>query len=307
MNVDLTHWLSGRLSGSERIWGAVGPALFLLGYIALAAVAYAVRRRFRGPFHDEEMDNRGQGGLTTAGLRHFFAWTMRPFWTVLARVGFPPNAITSVSFAFALGAGVGVAAGRFALGGWLFIVAGALDFLDGRVARSTGRTSKSGAALDSILDRYVESALIVGLAWYYRHDWVLVPCLLALTGSLLVPYVRARGESLGVKMSDVGFMQRPERVLLLGIGTALSPIIEVVFAPVDPHPPHRLAIAALVVLAATSHVTALQRLHGLVQKLQGKKPSGIGRPVRSALSNGIATLVDFAVAASLVVLLEGHA
>jgi phosphatidylglycerophosphate synthase/putative flippase GtrA len=307
MSVDLAHWLSGRLSGSERIWGAVGPALALLGYLALAAVAYAVRRRFRGPFHDEEMDHRGEGGLTTPGLRHFFAWTMRPFWTVLARVGFPPNAITSVSFAFALGAGVGVAAGRFALGGWLFIVAGALDFLDGRVARSTGRTSKSGAALDSILDRYVESALIVGLAWYYRHDWVLVPCLLALTGSLLVPYVRARGESLGVKMSDVGFMQRPERVLLLGIGTALSPIVEVVFAPADPHPPHRLAIGALVVLAAASHVTALQRLHGLVQMLQGKKPSGIGRPVRSALSNGVATLIDFAAAASLVVAFEGHA
>jgi phosphatidylglycerophosphate synthase/putative flippase GtrA len=307
MNFEIAHWLAGRLSGSERVWTAIAPALFLIAYFLLAAAAYSIRRLVRGPFHDEEMDDRGQGGLTTAGLRHFFAWTMRPWWTLLARIRFPPNAITSVSFAFALGAGVGVAAGRFALGGWLFVFAGALDFLDGRVARSTGRTSPSGAALDSILDRYVESALIVGLAWYYRQSWVLVPCLLALTGSLLVPYVRARGESLGVRMADVGFMQRPERVLLLGIGTALSPIVEVVFAPFDPHPPHRLAIAALVVLAIASHATALQRLHGLVRKLGGGLPPNPGSPLRSAVANTVATVVDFAVAASLVYLLEGHA
>jgi len=306
MSVDLTHWLFGRLSGSERVWSAIAPALFLLGYLAIAAIAYAVRRVVHGPFHDEEMDHRGEGGLTTRGLRHFFAWTMRPFWTVLARVRFPPNAITSLSFAIAFGAGVGVAAGRFALGGWLFIVAGALDFLDGRVARSTGRTSPTGAALDSILDRYVESALIVGLAWYYRESWVLVACLLALTGSLLVPYVRARGESLGVRLADVGFMQRPERVLLLGIGTAMSPIVEVMVAPHNPHPPHRVAIVALVVLAVTSHATALQRLHGLVRLLGGGGESSIARPVRAAVANGVATAVDFSIAAALVYLFEHH-
>jgi len=306
MSADLTHWVFGRLSGSERVWSAIAPALFLLAYLALAAIAYAVRRTVRGPFHDEEMDHRGEGGLTTRGLRHFFAWTMRPFWTVLARVRFPPNAITSLSFAIAFGAGVGVAAGRFALGGWLFIMAGALDFLDGRVARSTGRSSPTGAALDSILDRYVESALIVGLAWYYRESWVLVACLLALTGSLLVPYVRARGESLGVRLADVGFMQRPERVILLGVGTAMSPIVEVILAPHNPHPPHRLAIVALVVLAVTSHATALQRLHGLLKLLGGATETGIGRPVRAAVANGVATVIDFSVAAALVYLFERH-
>jgi hypothetical protein len=92
------------------VWGAIAPAIFLLVFFALAGVAYGARRLVRGPFHDEEMDDRGQGGLTTAGLRHFFAWTMRPLWTVLARIRFPPNAITSLSFAFALGAGVSAAA-----------------------------------------------------------------------------------------------------------------------------------------------------------------------------------------------------
>jgi phosphatidylglycerophosphate synthase len=305
MNLEFGHWLAGRLSGMERIVGAAGPVLFLLAYFGVAAVAYQALRIWRGPFQDEEMVLRTSGGFASRRVKHFFAWTMRPWWTVLARVGFPPNAITSLSFALALAAAVAAAAGRFALGGWLFVMAGALDFIDGRVARSTGRTSPSGAALDSVLDRYVESALIAGLCWYYRHGWVLVPCLLALTGSMLVPYVRARGESLGVSLKEVGFMQRPERVLLLGAGTALSPILEVIVAPDDPHPPHRLAIATLVVLAVTSHATALQRLYQLVRALGGAQGPGLAQPLRVASMQVVATLADLAVASAIVFTLRG--
>jgi phosphatidylglycerophosphate synthase/putative flippase GtrA len=299
MTEDWSHWIAGRLSGSERVLSSAGPALLLLSYFAVAGVSYQVRRWRRGPFRDEEMETRAMGGLASRGLRHFFAWTMRPWWTLLARVGFPPNAITSAAFAVALAAGLAAAAGRFALGGWLFVIAGALDFLDGRVARSTGRTTPGGAALDSVLDRYVESALIVGLAWYYRHDWVLVACLLALTGSLLVPYVRARGESLGISLSDVGLMQRPERIFLLGAGTALSPVLEVLIAPGDPQPPHRLAIGALVLLGVTAHFTAFQRLHELLRALGGGEPN-VALPFRGAVVNLMATVADFAVAGALV-------
>jgi phosphatidylglycerophosphate synthase/putative flippase GtrA len=304
VNLDFAHWLMGRLSGVERILGAAGPVLLLLVYFAIAAPVYLAQRVWRGPFLDEEMVARG-GGFASRCAKHFFAWTMRPFWMSLARVGFPPNAITSLALALALAAAVATAGGRFALGGWLFIMAGVLDFIDGRVARTTGRSSPSGAALDSVLDRYVESALIAGLAWYYRHDWVLAACLLALTGSLLVPYVRARGESLGVALKDIGFMQRPERVLLLGAGTALSPILEVIVAPDDPHPPHRLAIATLVLLAVTSHATALQRLYALVRALGGAPEHGVERPIEVAALQGVATLADFAVASALVYALRG--
>jgi phosphatidylglycerophosphate synthase/putative flippase GtrA len=296
---DLERWFSGSLTSSERVVTAVGPPLAIVLYFVLAALLYLVRARFRGPFRDEEMDGRGDGGVSARGLRHFFAWTMRPFWTVLARLRFPPDVITTLSIAVAFGAGVAVAAGRFSLGGWLFMAAGMLDYLDGRVARSIGQTSEAGAALDSVLDRYVESALLVGLAWYYRGSWVLVPCLLALTGSLLVPYVRARGEALGARMKDVGFMQRPERIVVLSIGTALSPIIEVWLAPGVQNPPHRLAIFAVLLIAVTAHVTAIQRLLALLRLLAGPTAvSANGRPVRSLLVNLTATLVDLAVAGS---------
>lgn len=300
MNVDFARWVVGHLSGAERIWSAAGPALLLCAYFAFGAIAYAGHNLLRGRFRDEEMDARGGGGLSTRGLRHFFAWTMRPWWTLLARAHFPPNAITSLSMAVAAGAGIGVAAGRFALGGWLFVTAGALDFIDGRVARGSGQVTRAGAALDSILDRYVESAFIVGLAWYYRHDWVLVVCLLALTGSMFVPYVRARGEALGVTMKDVGFMQRPERVLVLGAGTALSPIVEVVADPNNPHPRHWLAVVALTLVAVFSHGTALQRASSLLAALDGKRPKlSMTRPLKTLGASALATAIDLAVAASV--------
>lgn len=295
----VTSWLTGRLSTSERIVTSVAPAALLVAVVTIALAVYVVRNATRGRFHDEEMDHRGLGGLIGAEVRHFFAWMVRPLWRAFAVAGVPPNAITTLSLGLAMASGVAVAAGRFALGGWIFVAAGALDFLDGRVARETGRVTAGGAALDSVLDRYVESALLVGLAWYYRGSWALLPALLALTGSLFVPYVRARGEALGATMRDVGFMQRPERILVLGFTVAFSPVPEALLVPDDPMPPHRLAIAGLVLIALTSHATALQRLAHLVRSLDPVKLDLRPLP-RHLLASLIATAVDFLTVAALV-------
>ena len=105
------------------------------------------------------------------------------------------------------------------------------------------------------------------MAWFYRDRWVLVPVLAALTGSLLVPYVRARGEAIGAKLSDVGFMQRPERVLILGATVSLSPILEVLIAPTDPRPIHRLAVVGIVLIGLGTHITAASRTKYLLRVL----------------------------------------
>lgn len=294
------QWVSGNLSTGGRIWSAAAPALVLLAYTLIGLVVYVVRNRYSGKFHDEEMDGRGLGGLTTARMRHFFAWLMRPLWQTLANAEVPPNAITTLSVGLALGAGVALAAGRFSLGGWLYLAAGALDFLDGRVARVTGRASTSGAALDSVLDRYCESAVLVGLAWYYRDSWVLFATLLALTGSLFVPYVRAKGEALGAKLSDVGFMQRPERIVVLGLTTAFSPVLEAVLVPSDPRPIHRIAVVGLVAIAATSHATALQRLAHLIKSLGGSATTDLRPLPKSIVVSAVATAIDFSFVWTLV-------
>ncbi len=301
---NLASWLEGDLSPTARIWSAAAPALALVAYVFGGMVVFAARNRLRGDFHDREMEKRGSTLLLGAWLRNYFAWLMSPVFGLVLKSRLPPNAITTLSLLLAGGAGVALAAGRFALGGWLYVGAAVCDFLDGRLARETGKASESGALLDSVLDRYCEAAVLLGLAAYYSDSWVLYPVLFALVGSMLVPYVKARGEAMGVAFPNIGLMQRPERIVLLGATVALSPIVEAIVVPNDPAPLHRLAVVGVVVLAATTQITAVQRLFfGRKALSDVPPPSGAfarGSIFRNLTSSSVATLADFSLVAGLV-------
>lgn len=291
---DLADWLSGDLSTTGRVLSAIWPALLLLAYFLVAAAFYAVRLRTRGAHRDAEVEARGASVILGMPLRVFFAWAIDPIFRLVRWSEVPANAVTMLSALLSAGAGVSLAAGRFSLGGWLYLLAGLCDFLDGRLARATGTASKSGAALDSVLDRYSEAAILIGLAWYYRGSWVLMLTLLTLTGSVLVSYVRARGESLGVDVK-MGLMQRPERVVLLGLGAAFSPVIAAVAIPTDPTPMHWLTVGVLLLLSLTTNITAVRRLTHIMRRL-GVPPHplvGRGSLVRSSISSAVATGADF--------------
>lgn len=288
--------LRGDLSVPERIWTAGAPALVLIAYVVVGLVVYRIRNLTRGPWRDAEAEGRVGGGLTVRPIRVFFTWLVRPWVDLLVRLEVPPNAITSLSLALSLAAGVALAMGRFALGGWLYVGAGLCDFLDGSVARRSGRATPGGAVLDSVLDRYTEGAILVGLAWFYRDRWVLAPVLAALTGSMLVPYVRARGEAIGAKLSDVGFMQRPERVVILCATISLSPIVEALLVPGDPRPLHRVAVAGILLLAVGTHLTAATRTRHLVRSLDPSPSEPVRRPARPSSWPLVARLAgDFGV------------
>lgn len=290
---------AGGLSPSARVVGAVGPGVALLGYFVVAYVIFRLRGMRRG-YVDAEAAQR-KTGMTSSGLRVFFSWMMRPWIRLLLRIGLPPNAITTVSLGISLAAGVALAAGRFSVGGWLFFAAGTCDYFDGRIARARNLVSQQGAALDSIVDRYSESAVLVGLAWYYRDSWVLFPTLLALTGSLLVPYVRAKAEALSVAMAEVGWLQRPERVILLATTTSLAPLLEVAIDPNNPKPLHGLAVLGILILAVGTQVTAGQRTHVLLEILD---PAPAARPAQHRGARAIvASVVASALDAALVALL----
>ncbi len=302
----LQRWIEGDLSPAARVVTAAGPALLVLAYLAVGALVFSLRNSRRGPFRDEDVEGRGATPIIGMWWRRFFVWSMRPLISMLVRMRLPPNAITTLSLLLAVAAAVAVAAGRFALGGWLFLVSGLCDYLDGRLARAERVASPAGALLDSVLDRYVEAAVYVGLAWYYRQTWVLIAVLLALVGALLVPYVRARGEALGVRFDNVGLVQRPERVVIVGLSLALAPVVEVMVNPEEPHPIHRLAVVALVLLAAATQVSSLQRLLFARRQLapgQPREPTrllGRGGLFRNVLAAFVATGSDFAVVALLV-------
>jgi len=287
----LTDLLFGHLTPEGRVLTALAPAFVVLAYGLIGLLVYVVRCWRVGQFRDADLESRQATPLTNMWIRLYFAWVIQPVWRLLLRTGIPATAVTTLSVLLATASGISLAAGRFSLGGWLYIFAGICDFLDGRVARAQKSVSRSGAALDSVLDRYSDSVVLVGLSWYYRDSWMLLAVQTALVGSSLVPYIRARGEAAGVAIKDVGFMQRAERIVYLGLAVALSPIVEVLLAPNDPRPLHRLAVVGVVLLAVSTQVTALQRFIHLLGALGEPTDVPWAHSTGAALARNIAAAV----------------
>ena len=131
-----------------------------------------------------------------------------------------PNTLTLIGVLINVAAAVALGLDRFMLAGVIMIVANIFDFIDGKVAHITGTQSRFGAFWDSTLDRFSDLALCTGLIWLYaevgRNGYVLVATL-ALIFSIMTSYARARAESL-IEKCKVGFMERPERIVLFMIG-----------------------------------------------------------------------------------------
>ena len=302
------NWLVGDLSPTERVWTALWPGFVLVAYFLVGLLIYATRSLRRGAHRDAEVENRGSSVFLGMWVRLYFVWVMQPLWKLVRKTGIPANAVTTLSFLLAMGAGIALSQGRFALGGWLYIFSGILDFIDGRVARETGSAGPRGEALDSILDRFADSAILVGLAWFYRDRWVLLPTLFALAGSHIVPYVRARGEALGISVK-VGVMQRAERIAYLGGMVAVSPVLEATFRPEETRPIHLLAVAGLVLMAISTNLTGLQRLFFLLNALDSEKDEERTRSIPGLLSRSlvaavVATAADYALFATMVAYLS---
>jgi CDP-diacylglycerol--glycerol-3-phosphate 3-phosphatidyltransferase len=148
-----------------------------------------------------------------------------PLGKIVARTGLTPNTITVIGLLLNVGVAAVIASGNLALGGFLVLVAGGFDALDGAVARSTGQTSQFGSFLDSTLDRYSEAVVFAGLLIYLtRDDAGTIPIVLVyatIVNSLLISYARSKAESIGVA-GDVGFAQRLERILILAFFLLIS-------------------------------------------------------------------------------------
>ncbi|MFN0279770.1 MAG: CDP-alcohol phosphatidyltransferase family protein [Pyrinomonadaceae bacterium] len=153
-------------------------------------------------------------------------WIIDAMVRALASAGVPPNILTTIGVTVNMGCAVLFAFGEFFWAGILLIVANLFDMLDGNVARLTGKVTKYGSFLDSSLDRLSDMTVFFGIMIFYSRNvpqHSLLNVILAGLGmicSVMVSYTTARSEALGVK-ANVGFLQRPERIVLLIIG-ALS-------------------------------------------------------------------------------------
>ena len=145
---------------------------------------------------------------------------LRAIIRISVALGISPNTLTLIGVLINCLAGWALAVNEFALAGLIMICANIFDFIDGKVAYITGRQSEFGAFWDSTLDRFSDLALFTGLIWLYssfgRNDYVLISTL-TLIFATMTSYARARAESL-VEKCKVGFMERPERIVLFMIG-----------------------------------------------------------------------------------------
>jgi phosphatidylglycerophosphate synthase/putative flippase GtrA len=269
-------------------------ALILAALLATTLIGFGVRGALVGRFRDEETLQRGATRLIGMWARQYFTWTMQPIVSALKALRVPASVVTLLSIPLAIGSGAAISADHVAAGGWLLIAASVCDYLDGRLARATRTAGPAGAVLDSVVDRYVEGAIYAGVGWLYRDSWVLLLVLIACLGSMVIPYVRARAEAVGVPMAKVGIVQRPERIVVIWLGLHGSVIVDGFWAPPSPWPRHIVLVAAMAFLALTTHISSTQRLLHAMTELQSRVALVGKRSVaRSAITSGIATGVDF--------------
>jgi CDP-diacylglycerol--glycerol-3-phosphate 3-phosphatidyltransferase len=164
-------------------------------------------------------------------------------WLALSRIH--PNVLTFLGLVINIVAAYLFAAGNFRAAGLVVIGAGLFDMVDGRVARETNRVTRFGGFFDSVLDRYSDLALFMGLLVYYssiNRPGYIVLTAVVMTGSVMVSYTRARAECT-IPKCKVGFLERPERVVLIILGALFDRI-----APV------------LWVIAVLSNITVIARM-----------------------------------------------
>jgi CDP-diacylglycerol--glycerol-3-phosphate 3-phosphatidyltransferase len=151
-------------------------------------------------------------------------YVTQPAVRLLARTPVTPNTITWLGFWLTVGATVLIINRNLFVAGFVVLVAGFFDMLDGALARTTNRVTRFGSVLDSTLDRLSEAILLLGILVIYTQGQQVAESLLvgiALLGSLMVSYTRARIEVLGIECR-VGLFTRPERVIILALGLLLS-------------------------------------------------------------------------------------
>lgn len=204
----------------ERLY-ILAPALAGITFVVVMFGVYCVLCAMGKTPDIPGVDRRKFTELLGPFLVRWLLWMIRPVERLFVASRVSPNVLTFLSLLMCAGAGYAIAVGHLATGAWVYALAGITDILDGRLARATGRQSKAGALFDSVADRWGELAMFTGCAWYLRDSGWLLAVMLAIAGSMMVSYTRARGEGLGLSL-DGGMMQRAERIVVVSIGLMVA-------------------------------------------------------------------------------------
>jgi len=257
-------------------------ALGLVMATLVVVVAYAGRVSRVGAARELRIDRAGSSPLLGKAAMEMGYWAMRPVARACIAVGLSANAVSWLSLALAVLAGVALAAGAFGFAAVVSLASSACDALDGMIARDTGTASDSGEVLDAAVDRYAELFFLGGVTFFERSDpLALLLTLAATAGAIMVSYSSAKAEALGVK-APRGAMRRQERAVYLVVGVGLVPIVAAACARAG-LPPWIARVplfAVLGLVAIVGNVSAVRRLRAIAEAV--RKPA----PLRTKTSNG---------------------
>jgi CDP-diacylglycerol--glycerol-3-phosphate 3-phosphatidyltransferase len=186
-------------------------------------------------------------GFIPNRIKNIYLSKLDPAVSLAMKLKLHPNTFTTIGFFLSCAAAYLMASGLYRWASCLLLLGGMFDNIDGRYARASKKVSKFGALYDSTLDRYSEVIFFFGMAFYFiRNSWYLTSVFIAvgLGGSLMVSYIRARAEGLGFDCK-IGFLQRPERIVLLSAGGLIHLYT---------------LVAAIWIVALLSNFTAIQRM-----------------------------------------------
>ncbi|MDB5022055.1 MAG: CDP-alcohol phosphatidyltransferase [Pedobacter sp.] len=237
---------------------------------------------------------------------------INPFVRALIRIGLTPNAVTTIGLLLNIGVAIififgaeKTNRGDLSFVGWggaLVLFAGLFDMLDGQVARLGNMSSTFGALYDSVLDRYSELILFLGICYYLvSHHYFLSSlfAFIALMGSMMVSYTRARAEGLGIECKG-GIMQRPERVVTIGVcaiacgitGHFIGGDYKVFMPGVSFHIFETMSIFTIpiTIMAFMTNITAISRLRGAKKALEQKEKLAGTIPLGKAINFSVVLL-----------------
>jgi len=227
-----------------------------LSFMALAILTmpvYAVMTR-RRPV-DADVARRPTTIILGTWVRDWLMWMIGPVERKFVEWKLSPDIFNYVGGAFGLFAGVAFANNELALGGWLTLFGGLADIFDGRIARARGIGSNYGEFLDSMLDRFAEMFVFIGIALYFEPTWwAMTATVLASGGSMMVSYARAKGEAVGVDCRG-GIMQRAERLVVLAVASLLDAPVTTALDWI----PGSILLAAVTLIGLGSLGTAVYR------------------------------------------------
>ena len=226
------------------------------------------------------------------GAKHKVYNIINPLINALVKMGITPNMITLLGLFLNIASTVVLVAGAefgirdnhkyIGYAGLIILIAGLMDMIDGRLARVSNTESNYGALFDSVIDRYSEMVMFLGICYYLvAYDYFLSSlfAFVAMIGSVMVSYTRARAEGLGVDCS-VGIMQRPERILIIGISAIACGLlsgyiggdykVDVDFLPFPLVETISIFTFPIFVLAIMANVTAVRRLLHAKNEMNGK-------------------------------------